>query len=109
MAGRIDRATLRVAEDAAVLKALAVQQAAGIDVFTEGEYRRAAWSSGVREAVEGLVPNPDPLNITNLGPWQGPGAELANATVTGIRASVAGGPLRQVRRIAGDEATFLKE
>ena len=108
-AGRIDRAQLRVAEDAAVLQALEVQRAAGIDVFTEGEYRRAAWSSGVREAVEGLVPNPDPLNVAILGPWQGPSAELANATVGGIRSMVAGGPLRQVRRITGDEAAFLKE
>jgi 5-methyltetrahydropteroyltriglutamate--homocysteine methyltransferase len=107
--GRIDAAQLRAIEDQSVLKALEVQRAAGIDVFTEGEYRRTGWSTGVREAVEGLVPNPEPAWMTILGPWQGPSADLANTTVSGMRAMVAGGPLRQVKRITGDEAGFLKQ
>jgi methionine synthase II (cobalamin-independent) len=104
--GRIDAAQLRQAEDAAVLKALELQLSAGISVFTEGEYRRAGWSAAVRESVEGLVPTPDPPTVTILGQWQGPSADLANASVS---AMVVGGPLRQVRRLAGDEATFLSQ
>ena len=108
-AGRIDTDRLRAAEDAAVLQALELQRSVGIDVFTEGEYRRAGWSTAVRESVEGLVPNPDPPTVTILGQWQGPSAELANQSVTAMRSMVAGGPLRQVRRLAGDEAAFLKQ
>jgi 5-methyltetrahydropteroyltriglutamate--homocysteine methyltransferase len=107
-AGRIGNDQLRAAEDAAVLQALELQKSVGIDVFTEGEYRRAGWSTAVREAVEGLVPNPDPPTVTILGQWQGPSADLANQSVTAMRSMVAGGPLRQVRRLAGDEAGFLK-
>ncbi len=108
-AGRIDTDRLRAAEDAAVLQALELQRSVGIDVFTEGEYRRAGWSTAVRESVEGLAPNPDPPTVTILGQWQGPSAELANQSVTAMRSMVAGGPLRQVRRLAGDEAAFLKQ
>jgi len=107
--GGIDRERLRAIEDESVLKALEVQREAGVDVFTEGEYRRTGWSTGVREAVEGLIPNPDPAWMSILGPWQGPSADLANSTVSGMRAMVAAGPLRQVKRVTGDEATFLKQ
>jgi 5-methyltetrahydropteroyltriglutamate--homocysteine methyltransferase len=107
--GRITREQLTAAEDAAVLDALDVQRQAGIDVFTEGEYRRTGWSTAVRESVEGLVPNPDPPTVTILGAWQGPSAELANTSVTPMRSAVVGGKVRQVRRLAGDEAAFLKE
>src|SRR5262249_26897372 len=106
---RLTAEHLKDAEDAAVLKALELQREVGIDVFTEGEYRRAGWSTAVRESVEGLVSNPDPPTLsTVLGAWQGPSADLANATVTSMRGMVAGGPLRQVRRLAGEEAAFLK-
>src|SRR5512132_4083098 len=94
--GRLTAEQLRDAEDAAVLQALEVQRAAGVSVFTEGEYRRAGWSTAVREAVEGLVPSPGPPAFQAiLGPWQGPSAELANQSVTIMRGLVAGGPIRQ--------------
>jgi 5-methyltetrahydropteroyltriglutamate--homocysteine methyltransferase len=93
-----------------VLQALEVQRAAGVSVFTEGEYRRAGWSTAVREAVDGLVPSSGPpVFQAILGPWQGPSAELANQTVTVMRGMVASGPIRQVRRITGTEAAFLKQ
>jgi 5-methyltetrahydropteroyltriglutamate--homocysteine methyltransferase len=44
-----------------------------------------------------------------LGEWQGPSRELANATVTSIRGVAAGGKLRQVRRLVGADAAFLKQ
>ena len=49
-------ATASQVEDDAVFKAIDLQKQAGIDVFTEGEYRRAGWSTAIRDAVEGLVP-----------------------------------------------------
>jgi 5-methyltetrahydropteroyltriglutamate--homocysteine methyltransferase len=95
-----------------VLKALDVQREAGVDVFTEGEYRRTAWSAGIRESVEGLVPDVVQPTVNLLGAWQGPSAGLANAALAspaGAQPMVVGGKLRQVRRIAGDDAAFLSK
>jgi 5-methyltetrahydropteroyltriglutamate--homocysteine methyltransferase len=106
--GVIDRAQLKRVEDACIHKALDLQREVGVDVFTEGEYRRAAWSMGIREAVEGLVPaNRSPIGRI-MNPWQGPHGDLANQSMTQTPAMVAA-KLRQVRRITGEEAAFLKE
>jgi 5-methyltetrahydropteroyltriglutamate--homocysteine methyltransferase len=108
--GRIGAEQLREAEDAAVLKALDLQREVGIDVYSGGEYRRAAWSAVIRESVEGLVPDPDPPTRRLLGAWQGPSSELANAALATLGPPmVAGARLRQVRRLAGEDAAFLKQ
>jgi 5-methyltetrahydropteroyltriglutamate--homocysteine methyltransferase len=110
--GRISADQLRAAEDAAVLRALDLQRTAGVDVFTDGEYRRPAWSAGIREAIEGLVPDSGPPTIRLLGAWQGPSSELANAAMSSPAAAppmVVGGKLRPVRRIAGTDAAFLRQ
>jgi 5-methyltetrahydropteroyltriglutamate--homocysteine methyltransferase len=111
---RISQEQLREVEDASVLKALELQRQAGIDVFTEGEYRRSGWSSAVRQSVEGLVPSDGPATGRLLRAWQGPNGELANTSVSGGGAAVMGAPLvagqiRQVRRLAGEESAFLKQ
>jgi 5-methyltetrahydropteroyltriglutamate--homocysteine methyltransferase len=108
---RLSAEQLRQAEDAAVLKALDLQREVGIDVFTEGEYRRAGWSTAIRDAVEGLVPTAGSPIQGFLGQWQGPHGDLATATMTAgtVSGMVAGAKLRQVRRLAGTEAEFLKQ
>src|SRR6202011_4173280 len=100
---------LRAAEDAVVLKALELQRQVGISIYTEGEYRRGGWSTAIRDSVEGLVPTQGPISGF-LGQWQGPHGELATASLaTGIVGGlVAGEKLRQVRRLVGVEAAFLK-
>lgn len=109
-AGRISAEQLRDVEDAAVLRALELQRSVGIDIFTEGEYRRPSWSAAVRSSVEGLVADPDPPIRRLLGAWQGPSSDLANeAMLTAGAGMVAGARLRQVRRLAGNEAAFLKQ
>jgi 5-methyltetrahydropteroyltriglutamate--homocysteine methyltransferase len=108
--GRVSADQLHQAEDAAVLKALDLQREVGISVFTEGEYRRPAWSAAIRLAVEGLVPDTVQPTVRLLGAWQGPSSDLANtalATPAGAQPMVVGGKLRQVRRIAGAESAFL--
>ena len=47
---RISLEQLRQAEDAAILKALELQREVGIDVYTEGEYRRSGWSTSIRDS-----------------------------------------------------------
>jgi len=105
---RITADQLRQVEDDAVLQALDLQRDVGIDVFTEGECRRAGWSNAVRESVEGLVPVEGSPISGFLGQWQGPHGELAASSMT-MTGMVAGAKLQQVRRLAGTEAAFLKE
>ena len=107
---RITADQLREAEDDAVLKALDVQREAGIDVFTEGEYRRSGWSTAYRDSVEPLVSTQGSPIQGFLGQWQGPHGELATTSM--LTGSVAGmvvsGKIRQTRRLAATEAAFLK-
>jgi 5-methyltetrahydropteroyltriglutamate--homocysteine methyltransferase len=113
--GKITGEQLRDFEDASVLKALDLQKQAGISVFTEGEYRRAGWSTAVRSAIEGLTPATGLPPSRLLGSWQGPHGELANRTmqsgtgVMGASGMVVADKIRQVRRLAGDEAAYLKQ
>jgi 5-methyltetrahydropteroyltriglutamate--homocysteine methyltransferase len=110
--GRITRDQLTAVEDASVLKALDLQKQAGVSIFTEGEYRRSGWATAVRNSIEGLVPA-QTAQTSILGAWQGPHGELANTSMTataGMGAPmVVGEKMRQVRRLAGDEAAFLSK
>jgi len=106
-AGRITAEQLREIEDASVLKALEMQLEAGVHIFSGGEYRRSGWSAGIAEAVEGLTADTDSPTRRIFNPWQGPHGDLANATMT-MRRGVVSAKLRQVRRITGAEAQFLK-
>jgi methionine synthase II (cobalamin-independent) len=107
---RISADQLRQAEDAAVLQALDMQRQTGIDIYSGGEYRRSGWSNVVRDAVEGLVPTEGSPISGFLGDWQGPHAAVATSsmTITRLGAMVAGEKLRQVRRLVGVDAEFLK-
>jgi methionine synthase II (cobalamin-independent) len=52
--GRLTLAQLRQSEDTAILQALELQRQVGLDVYTDGEYRRAEFRSVFDQAVEGL-------------------------------------------------------
>src|ERR1700712_3865034 len=90
---RLSADALRAIEDAAVLKALDLQREVGIDVYTEGEYRRSGWSTSIRDAVEGLVPTEGSPIQGFLGGWQGPHGELATSSLSAgsVGGLVAGG------------------
>lgn len=112
-AGEITREQLKEIEDASVLKALDAQKAAGLEIFTEGEYRRSGWSGAIRDSVEGLMPAESNTPSRVLREWQGPNGELANTSMRSgggnvMGTAMAAGKLTQVRRIAGDESAFLK-
>src|SRR2546430_17484208 len=55
-AGRLATEALREAEDRAALAAIAVQREAGMEVFTDGEVRRATWMAGLLESLGGGEP-----------------------------------------------------
>jgi 5-methyltetrahydropteroyltriglutamate--homocysteine methyltransferase len=53
--GEIIVERLRELEDEAALAAIEVQRQAGIEVFTDGEVRRATWMAGLLESIGGVV------------------------------------------------------
>jgi 5-methyltetrahydropteroyltriglutamate--homocysteine methyltransferase len=96
-AGRLGPDELGRAEDRAILAALALQRQAGLDIFTDGEYRRGAFLTDLAEAVEGFVPQ------KVLIEWRGPGGGPAESY-----SQVVGGRLRQTRRLTAHQVAFLK-
>ena len=95
--GRLGISELRAAEDRAILGALELQRQTGLDVLSDGEFRRGSWLTDMADAVEGFVA--DRIVIE----WHGPGGGAEAST-----ARVVGAPLRQSRRLTEHEAAFLK-
>ncbi len=95
--GRLGPAELRAVEDRAILEALSLQRQVGLDVISDGEYRRASWLSDMAEAVEGFVPERVEIH------WRGPAGGIEGST-----AHVAAGRLQQVRRLTAHQSTFLR-
>jgi Methionine synthase II (cobalamin-independent) len=53
--GRMSDAGFAHAQDDAVKTAVRVQEDAGLDAVTDGEYRRRSWFAGFVDSVEGLT------------------------------------------------------
>ena len=82
-AGTIDADELRAVEDRAVLEAIALQESAGIEAITDGEYRRSGWIA--------LIPMVD-------DPLFDPAGERLRVPERGVRLAR---PLEDGRRRAG--------
>ncbi|HEY7065433.1 MAG TPA: hypothetical protein VII06_28405 [Chloroflexota bacterium] len=96
--GRLPAEALREAEDRAILAALEQQRTIGIDVLTDGEFRRGAFLTDIHEAVDGFVAERVTLE------WHGPEGVAAEGSV----APVVGGRLVPRRPLVQHEADFLK-
>ena len=94
--GNLTDEQLRQVEDTAILRALELQRQVGLDVVTDGEYRRAEFRSVFDQAVEGLV-----QGTASVRPGQGP-ETVRPALVIGAR-------VRQVRRMTAHESSFLQQ
>ncbi|WEK46519.1 MAG: 5-methyltetrahydropteroyltriglutamate--homocysteine S-methyltransferase [Candidatus Andeanibacterium colombiense] len=106
-AGKISGGELRSREDAAILDVLALQESAGIAVFSDGEFRRSAWGNGVIDSLSGLVPTVKRGGGQAARRWQGAHSDVAEETVP--RHYVAAGKIGLKHRFAHDEAKFLKD
>src|SRR5947207_6915732 len=53
--GRLSPDQLREIEDRAILTALDLQRQVGLDVLSDGEYRRSSWAGDFADAVDGYV------------------------------------------------------
>ncbi len=100
-AGKGTAAQLRAEEDAAILACLAHQKASGVDVFSDGEFRRNGFQNDFIDSVEGYEATDTPLRRI----WKGPGAQ-PDAEATQV---VVAQRLRQVRRLTADQTAFLKQ
>ncbi len=115
-AGRISDDALRAATDRAILKILQVQKDAGLEIFSDGEYRRESWLSGPLDAFEGFVDAGEAGSAApqNRMRWKGGATDVVpmHGTIGAARAErrqpVIGGPIRARRRLNGEEAAFLK-
>lgn len=99
--GRLTPDRLRDIEDGAILEALRQQEAAGVQVYTDGEFRRSGFQNDLIESVEGFVEAETPAVVRI---WQGPGDQPVEQ---GTR-QVVGARLRQVRSLTGNQLPFLK-
>jgi 5-methyltetrahydropteroyltriglutamate--homocysteine methyltransferase len=69
--GTVPPERVRELEDVAVLGALRLQEACGLDVVTDGEMRRGGWSV-TTEVLDGFEPRPGGPGLT----WHGEGQEV---------------------------------
>ena len=101
--GRLDQAELEAVADDAVLGVLKLQRDAGVDVVTDGEFRRLSWLSNLHDACDGLARKDEP----GYPPfWRGPGETIANAEMP-VKAIICTGRLKARRRLCGTESPFL--
>lgn len=103
--GRMDERQLRAIEDRSILKALEMQKGTGVQIFTDGEYRRDIFTADLTKAMDGLVPGKPVVKFE----WRGKGKELAEESKEGNLQYIVGGKLRKKGRFTPDEAPFLKQ
>lgn len=99
--GRLDADELHRVEDSLILAALERQKSIGIDVFTDGEFRRTGFQNDILEAVEGFVSTNTPAVVRT---WRGPGGEPKEQGTRQIVAS----KLKRVGRLTELQAEFMK-
>jgi 5-methyltetrahydropteroyltriglutamate--homocysteine methyltransferase len=100
--GTLSEEALRAAEDRAIVEHLAMQEEAGLRVFTDGEARRDSWRAGLIEALDGLVPAYRPMK------WYRDGKEVPLAEI-GAEGVAAAAKVTRKRDLTSAEAAFMAE
>jgi 5-methyltetrahydropteroyltriglutamate--homocysteine methyltransferase len=112
--GRISQEQLKEIEDRSISTALDMQRQVGIDVLTDGEYRRHDWVGDFTSSVDGYVSAEPPIRFE----WRLPEPVRASGERT-MRAAIAEMPqqagrvigerLRLRHRLTEHEVPFLKQ
>jgi 5-methyltetrahydropteroyltriglutamate--homocysteine methyltransferase len=104
-AGRIAPAAFKAVEDRAVDAAVAIQEAAGLEIVTDGEMRRLSFQAVLPEAVEGF--GQWDLDAFLWGQWRGDERvghwERSRPAGLGVT-----GKLRRRRHLAAEEISYLR-
>jgi len=104
--GRISAEQLREIEDRSILTALELQKSAGIEVYTDGEYRRGNFMADFTNTLDGMVPNESIMAPI----WRGPNRGLASEFRRSDGETVVGAKLqRKTPGVFADEAAFMKQ
>jgi 5-methyltetrahydropteroyltriglutamate--homocysteine methyltransferase len=98
--GTLSKEALSEAEDRAIAESLAMQQEAGLRVFTDGEARRESWRAGLIEALDGLVPAERPMK------WYRDGKEVPPEEI-GAGGVAAAAKVTRKQDLTGVEAAFM--
>ena len=99
--GKIDRATLKEVEDRSIRKAVAMQEAAGLQSITDGEFRRAFWHVDFLTGFEGIVATQGQYALKFHGEG---GAESETRSMMVVNAKV-----RRTKPVAVEHFSFLKK
>jgi 5-methyltetrahydropteroyltriglutamate--homocysteine methyltransferase len=104
VAGRLSHAEFKSIEDHAVDEAVALQEAAGLDIVTDGELRRLSFQSQMTEAVDGF--GPWDINAFLWGHWR----DCARGEQRRDRPGNLGVVSRLVRKrhLAAEEFVYLR-
>ena len=111
--GRMGDVELRGVEDRAVREAIALQEAAGLDVVTDGELRRNSWVVTIPLREDGAARAPLagfeflPADPGWWSLWKEPGGQKARVWTSPTRPFVTR-PLTVARDIVADEYAFLR-
>jgi 5-methyltetrahydropteroyltriglutamate--homocysteine methyltransferase len=115
--GKISDAERRKVEDEQISQLLEMEKESGIDVYSDGEWRRGGWGGNFADAMsEGYVPGTPAIRLTGqqnpiasrLGETPAAGAGVPGGGGPGGPSRVLGAPIVQKERIAGYDAAFLK-
>ena len=99
-AGRISAQQLRAAEDRAIRDAVRLQEEAGLQAATDGEYRRTEWHTDFVSRLGGIREGPVARTVTGHGP---DGQEIPYAA----HAAEVTGKVELTETIFGDDFRFL--
>jgi len=111
--GRVAPEALRAAEDRAVREAIALQEAAGLDVITDGELRRSSWvitiplreEAAARAPLAGFEFLPADPGWWSL--WKEPDGRPAQVWTNPTRPFITK-PIQVAREVVSDEYAFLR-
>src|SRR5260221_8597894 len=104
VAGRLSHAQFKSIEDRAVDEAVSLQEAAGLDIVTDGEMRRLSFQSQMTEAVDGF--GAWDINAFLWGHWHGDGAVGERRRERPVNLGVVSRPVRK-RALAPQEVVYL--
>jgi 5-methyltetrahydropteroyltriglutamate--homocysteine methyltransferase len=105
VAGRLSHAQFKSIEDHAVDEAVCLQEAAGLDVVTDGEMRRLSFQSQMTEAVDGFGAWDN--NAFLWGHWHGDGAVEDRRRERPVNLGVVS-RLARKRHLAAEEFVYLR-
>jgi 5-methyltetrahydropteroyltriglutamate--homocysteine methyltransferase len=105
VAGRLTHAQFKSIEDRAVDEAVSLQEAAGLDIVTDGEMRRLSFQSPMTEAVDGF--GPWDLNVFLWGHWHGAGAVGGRCRDRPVDLGVVSRLVRK-RHLVAEEFVYLR-